>query len=97
MRPFRFDQPILTDRLVLRPIRPGDLDVRNTGSSALCARLGMRLEAHDLQDTLFKGHWIDTLTYAVLATEWSSPAGGQFASPKPPDAGTRTTQPEGLT
>ena len=47
-----------------------DLDARNTASARLCERLGMRQEAHRLQDIWSKGEWTDSLQYAVLATEW---------------------------
>jgi RimJ/RimL family protein N-acetyltransferase len=47
-----------------------ELDARNTASARLCERLGMRLEAHRLQDYWSKGEWTDTLQYAVLASEW---------------------------
>ena len=47
-----------------------DLDARNTASARLCVRLGMRFEAHRLQDVWSKGEWTDSLQYAVLATEW---------------------------
>jgi len=46
------------------------LDPRNHASAALCERLGMRREAHHVQDMWFKGGWADTYVYAVLATEW---------------------------
>jgi len=46
------------------------LDARNTASARLATRLGMRLEAHFIQDEWFKGEWSDTLVYAILASEW---------------------------
>lgn len=46
------------------------LDVRNHASIALCHRLGMREEAHFVQDTRFKGEWSDTGIYAILEEEW---------------------------
>lgn len=46
------------------------LDPRNDASVALCARLGMRLEAHFVEDIFYKGEWGDTGVYAVLAREW---------------------------
>jgi RimJ/RimL family protein N-acetyltransferase len=34
-------------------------------------RLGMRREAHAVEESLHRsGHWLDTVTYAILATEW---------------------------
>jgi aminoglycoside 6'-N-acetyltransferase len=47
-----------------------ELDVRNDASVALCRRLGMREEAHFVQDMMFKGEWADTGIYALLAEEW---------------------------
>ena len=49
-----------------------ELDPRNEASVALCLRLGMRLEAHFVQDLMFKGDWADTGVYAILAHEWAS-------------------------
>lgn len=49
-----------------------ELDARNTGSARLCARLGMRLEAHHVKDMRFKGAWSDTLIYAILDEEWAA-------------------------
>jgi aminoglycoside 6'-N-acetyltransferase len=48
------------------------LDPRNEASAALCRRLGMRLEAHFLEDLWFRGAWGDTAIYAMLAREWPS-------------------------
>ncbi|SMH29149.1 aminoglycoside 6'-N-acetyltransferase [Rathayibacter oskolensis] len=45
------------------------LDDRNTASARLCERLGMRLEAHHLEDEHSKGEWTSTLVYALLARE----------------------------
>lgn len=45
------------------------LDARNTASARLCERLGMRLEAHHLEDEHCKGEWTSTLVYALLARE----------------------------
>lgn len=44
-----------------------ELDPRNDTSVALCLRLGMRHEAHFLEDMMVKGDWADT---GVLAREW---------------------------
>jgi RimJ/RimL family protein N-acetyltransferase len=46
------------------------LDVRNHASIALCLRLGMREEAHFVQDMRFKDEWSDTGFYAILEEEW---------------------------
>jgi len=47
-----------------------NLDARNVASVALCRRLGMREEAHHLEDMWSKGEWTDSYIYAVLAREW---------------------------
>ena len=49
----------------------GHLDARNTASAALLQRLGMRHEAHLIENEWVKGEWTDESIYAVLATEWS--------------------------
>jgi RimJ/RimL family protein N-acetyltransferase len=48
-----------------------ELDPRNDASIALCRRLGMREEAHFVQDLFFKGEWADTGVYAILDHEWA--------------------------
>jgi RimJ/RimL family protein N-acetyltransferase len=52
------------------------LDPRNEPSAALCRRLGMRQEAHFVEDLWFKGEWTDTAVYAILAREWAVRAPG---------------------
>ena len=49
-----------------------DLDPRNETSVRLCKRLGMREEAHFVEDLWFKGEWADTGVYAILDHEWRS-------------------------
>jgi RimJ/RimL family protein N-acetyltransferase len=49
-----------------------ELDPRNDASIALCLRVGMREEAHFVQDLMFKGGWADTGVYAILADEWAA-------------------------
>lgn len=58
-----------------------DLDPRNQTSIALCRRLGMRREAHFVEDAWSKGEWIDTLIYAILEREWAAGAGAGRARP----------------
>lgn len=48
----------------------GDCDPRNTASARLMERLGMRREAHHIQNLWAKGEWCDSWIYAVLASEW---------------------------
>lgn len=56
------------------------LDPRNEASAALCRRLGMREEAHHVEDLWFKGAWADTSVFAILDREWRARrAGGPLA------------------
>jgi RimJ/RimL family protein N-acetyltransferase len=48
----------------------GRCDARNTASYKLMERLGLRREAHFVQNEIFKGEWCDELVYAVLGDEW---------------------------
>jgi RimJ/RimL family protein N-acetyltransferase len=52
-----------------------ELDPRNTASVALCRRLGMREEAHCVENLWFKGDWGDTAVYAILDREWAASPG----------------------
>lgn len=57
------------DRMLLHRVT-AELDPRNAASVALCLRLGMRHEAHHVEDLMFKGAWADTGIYAILDREW---------------------------
>jgi RimJ/RimL family protein N-acetyltransferase len=48
----------------------GHCDARNDASASVMRRLGMRLEAHFVQNEIFKGEWGDELVFAMLAAEW---------------------------
>ena len=48
----------------------GRLDARNVASARVLEKLGMRREAHFLENEFVKGEWTDELAYAVLAPEW---------------------------
>jgi RimJ/RimL family protein N-acetyltransferase len=48
----------------------GRLDARNTGSANLLKRLGMRQEAHFVQNEFVKGEWADEAVFAMLSDEW---------------------------
>jgi RimJ/RimL family protein N-acetyltransferase len=50
------------------------LDARNTASAAVAKRLGMRQEAHLVQNEWFKDEWTDELVFAILADEWRATA-----------------------
>jgi RimJ/RimL family protein N-acetyltransferase len=45
-------------------------DARNTPSSRVMERIGMRREAHFRQSSFEKGEWVDELEYGILADEW---------------------------
>ena len=49
----------------------GRLDARNTDSARVLERLGMRHEAHLVENEWVKGEWTDEAVYAVLAEEWT--------------------------
>lgn len=46
------------------------VDVRNRRSADLALRLGMRQEAHLVENEWFKGEWSDEFDFALLAEEW---------------------------
>jgi RimJ/RimL family protein N-acetyltransferase len=48
------------------------LDARNDASAALLERLGMRREAHLVENEWVKGEWTDEVIYGLLATEWAA-------------------------
>ena len=50
----------------------GRADARNTGSARLMERLGMRREAHLVENEFIKGEWCDELVYAMLDREWQA-------------------------
>ncbi|GAA1211010.1 GNAT family protein [Rhodoglobus aureus] len=52
-----------------------NLDPRNDDSVRLCCALGMRHEAHHVEDMWFKGAWADTGIYAILDREWAAHRG----------------------
>ena len=50
----------------------GRLEARNTASARVLEKLGMRLEAHFVENEWVKGEWSSELVYAVLDREWSA-------------------------
>jgi RimJ/RimL family protein N-acetyltransferase len=52
-----------------------ELDPRNASSVRLCKRLGMRPEAHFVEDMMFKGAWANTGVYGILDREWAARRG----------------------
>jgi RimJ/RimL family protein N-acetyltransferase len=65
----------------------GRIDRRNAASGRVLERLGMRREAHLLQNEFVKGEWTDEIVYAMLRDEWlaradpSADPGGTAARP----------------
>ena len=53
----------------------GRTDADNGASAALMRRLGMRQEAHFVQNEIFKGEWGDEVVFAILADEWRARRG----------------------
>ena len=47
-------------------------DALNAPSAALLGRVGMRQEAHWVENVFFKGAWGSELQFAVLAREWAA-------------------------
>jgi RimJ/RimL family protein N-acetyltransferase len=48
----------------------GRLEARNTASARVLEKLGMRLEAHLVENEWVKGEWQSELVYAMLEHEW---------------------------
>ncbi|MFC4061311.1 GNAT family N-acetyltransferase [Planomonospora corallina] len=48
----------------------GRLDARNTASARVLERLGMRREAHLVENEWVKDEWTDEVVYAILRREW---------------------------
>ncbi|HFJ9404999.1 TPA: GNAT family N-acetyltransferase [Bacillus paranthracis] len=46
-----------------------NLDARNTASQKLCERIGMRKEAHFIQDFWNKDEWTDSIVYGMLPSD----------------------------
>jgi RimJ/RimL family protein N-acetyltransferase len=49
----------------------GRLEARNAASARVLEKLGMRLEAHFVENEWVKGEWQSELVYAVLDREWT--------------------------
>ena len=48
----------------------GRVEARNIGSTRVLEKLGMRREAHLIENEYVKGEWQSELVYAMLAREW---------------------------
>jgi RimJ/RimL family protein N-acetyltransferase len=46
------------------------LEARNTASARVLEKLGMRREAHFVENEFVKGEWQSAIEYAILAREW---------------------------
>jgi RimJ/RimL family protein N-acetyltransferase len=57
----------------------GRLEPRNAGSARVLEKLGMRREAHLVENEWVKGEWQSELVYALLAREWSGGSAGTRA------------------
>ena len=51
------------------------LEARNEASAVACERLGMRREAHHVENEWIKGEWQSELIYAILEREWAARGG----------------------
>jgi RimJ/RimL family protein N-acetyltransferase len=58
----------------------GRLDARNTASARVLEKVGMRREAHLVENEWLKGEWTDEVIYAMLDREWPT-ARGRSGSP----------------
>ena len=58
----------------------GRLEERNTASARVLERLGMRKEAHLVENEHVKGEWQSEIVYAQLEREWASRRAGGAAS-----------------
>jgi RimJ/RimL family protein N-acetyltransferase len=52
----------------------GRLEARNTASARVLEKLGMRREAHLVENEWVKGEWQSEFVYALLAREWRGAA-----------------------
>jgi RimJ/RimL family protein N-acetyltransferase len=68
----------------------GRLEARNAASARVLERLGMRQEAHLVENEYVKGEWQSEVIYALLDREWLSQREGDGAG-----ATARTTAPPG--
>ena len=50
----------------------GDCDDRNVSSARVMEKLGMRREAHFIQNAWIKDEWCDSLNFAMLDHEWAA-------------------------
>jgi RimJ/RimL family protein N-acetyltransferase len=53
----------------------GRLEARNDASAGVLERIGMRREAHLIENEFVKGEWQSELVYAILGREWRASRG----------------------
>jgi RimJ/RimL family protein N-acetyltransferase len=53
----------------------GRLEARNSASERVLQKLGMRREAHFVENEFLKDEWQSELIYAILRTEWLAASG----------------------
>jgi RimJ/RimL family protein N-acetyltransferase len=66
---------IAFEKLGLRRVI-GRIDARNQASARVLTKLGLRHEAHLVQNELFKGEWTDEDDFAILYDEWQKQRSG---------------------
>ena len=54
----------------------GRIDARNEASGRVLERLGMRREAHLIDNEWIKGEWTSEIAYGILADEWAQRSAG---------------------
>jgi RimJ/RimL family protein N-acetyltransferase len=55
----------------------GRTEARNIASARVLEKLGMRREAHFVENEWVKGEWQSELVYAILADEWAVRRAGE--------------------
>ncbi len=58
----------------------GRLEARNAASAGVLERIGMRREAHLVENEFVKGEWQSELVYAILQREWRDGTAATTAS-----------------
>ena len=60
-------------------------DARNAPAAALLERIGMRREAHFIQNSWYKGAWGDEFLFAILRSEWEMETERSGVDTQPPE------------
>jgi RimJ/RimL family protein N-acetyltransferase len=60
----------------------GRLEARNTASARVLEKLGMRLEAHFVENEWVKHEWQSELVYSILEHEWAAKRGTAVPTPR---------------